>query len=675
LTTTDPLNRTTTLTYDNAGNVATSKDALDRITAFEYDTKNRLKKVIDPLLGETRYTYDGNGNLLTVKDAKNQVTTFAYDDRNRLLSTTDPLGKVETYDYDGNDNLTKRRTPKGDDILFAYDPVNQLLSKTLSGSQLTSYQYDLVGNLTNVTDPDSVLAMTYDQANRLTTVKTDGSSNQPAVTLNYSYDKNGNRLSRLDPVQLSSYTYDHLNRLTMMTAPPGQPSATTGLLAAWLGEGTADDAVSSQHGTLQNGLGFAPGQLGQAFAFDGLDDYVNLPDSTVLDSLTTAAALELWVKPELTPAQPQPTFRLLFARRNPNLKESFSVGLTDVGRLVVVVQGTTVPSSSYWSPAGVVTANQWHHVAVSVDLAAGTVQAYVNGQLVTLVVVNGPGTLGGTFANVDQGYIGRWQSPLDPASGVGPAYVKGLVDDVRLYRRALTAGEVAAHAAPANLVTFAYDALSRRTAMTLPNGTQTTYSYDPASQVTQILHQLTATSTQINQAGYAYNPVGNRTSLTDKRGSQAFGYDTLDRLTSASHPLLATPQAFAYDAVGNRTTGGSVVNAGNQLTADATHSYQYDDNGNLTRKTSLATGNYTQYTYDAENRLTKVEEFTAGNPTEYKKGSGVFICTILMRNTYRAHITHMTTTSTPNGAVARRHTSVGWSRFACMLARIIHEGS
>jgi YD repeat-containing protein len=68
LTTTDPLNRTTTLTYDSAGNVATSKDALNRIITFEYDAKNRLKKVIDPLLGETVYTYDANGNLLTVKD-------------------------------------------------------------------------------------------------------------------------------------------------------------------------------------------------------------------------------------------------------------------------------------------------------------------------------------------------------------------------------------------------------------------------------------------------------------------------------------------------------------------------------------------------------------------------------------------------------------------------------
>jgi len=175
--------------YDLAGNVATSKDALDRLTTFQYDVKNRLMKVIDPLLGETVYTYDANGNLLTVKDAKNQITTFAYDSRNRLLSTTDPLGKVETYEYDGNDNLTKRITPKLDQILFAYDAVNQLLSKTLPGSQVTNYTYSPVGNLLTVTDPDSALAMTYDQANRLLTTSTAGSLNQPSVTLSYAYDK------------------------------------------------------------------------------------------------------------------------------------------------------------------------------------------------------------------------------------------------------------------------------------------------------------------------------------------------------------------------------------------------------------------------------------------------------------------------------------------------------
>jgi YD repeat-containing protein len=82
----------------------------------------------------------------------------------------------------------------------------------------------------------------------------------------------------------------------------------------------------------------------------------------------------------------------------------------------------------------------------------------------------------------------------------------------------------------------------------------TTYSYDPASQVTNILHKITATNSPINNADYLYNNVGNRTSLTDKRGVQNFGYDNLDRLTSATHPLPPTSQTFTYDAVGNRTS-------------------------------------------------------------------------------------------------------------------------
>ncbi|HRB17851.1 MAG TPA: hypothetical protein PK224_18785 [Nitrospira sp.] len=73
------------------------------------------------------------------------------------------------------------------------------------------------------------------------------------------------------------------------------------------------------------------------------------------------------------------------------------------------------------------------------------------------------------------------------------------------------------------------------------------FRYDPASQVQQILHKLGASGPTINQAAYTYNGVGNRDSLTDRRGVQNFGYDNLDRLTSASHPLLGTQQSFAYD--------------------------------------------------------------------------------------------------------------------------------
>ena len=83
-------------------------------------------------------------------------------------------------------------------------------------------------------------------------------------------------------------------------------------------------------------------------------------------------------------------------------------------------------------------------------------------------------------------------------------------------------------------------------------------------------------------------PRGQSDEFDGSKREQAFGYDQMDRLTSASHPLLLDPQAFAYAPVGNRATGGTVGNTGNQLTADANFAYQYDDNGNLTRKTPRA---------------------------------------------------------------------------------------
>jgi RHS repeat-associated protein len=138
--------------------------------------------------------------------------------------------------------------------------------------------------------------------------------------------------------------------------------------------------------------------------------------------------------------------------------------------------------------------------------------------------------------------------------------------------------------------------------------------------VQSILHKIVSGGTQINKADYVYNTVGNRTSLTDRRGAQNFGYDTLDRLTSTTHPLTLD-QAFSYDPVGNRTTNGSLYNVGNQLTEDANFTYTYDLNGNLTKKTFKSTDNHIDYTYDAENRLVKVEEFAFGASTPFATSS------------------------------------------------------
>jgi len=610
LTTTDPLSRTTTLTYDAAGNVATSKDALNRITTFVYDAKNRLTQVTDPNTGVTAYAYDGNGNLLTVTDAKNQMTTFAYDSRNRLLSTTDPLGKIERYTYDGNDNLLTRITPKNETISFAYDAVNHLLSKTLPGSQVTSYLYDLAGNLTGVTDPDSVLTMTYDLANRLLNVTTASSPNQPTVSLGYAYDQTGNRLTLADGIKTTSYHYDGLNRLSGLGDGVTLPPPTANLVAWWTGDGTAADAQGTNSGILRNGVAFAAGLAGQAFQFDGVDDEIGF--TSTVGRFGFQATVDLWIKTTSTRRETIMSDRLTCTVTSPANVASWELQLQPNGTASVAVAGPDAGAGTTLVSVSVATTQrvndgQWHRLGV---VRNGTeLRLYRDGQLEGFWnFLNGPPLL--TSLPAGGLRIG--------SGGCGTSPFTGQLDEITMADRAWTVAELQAPRTQEQPVaSYVYDALSRRIATTLSNGTQTTYSYDPASQVQQIRHASTVTGQPVNMADYVYNGVGNRTSLTDRRGSQAFGYDTQDRLTSASHPLPPTSQTFAYDAVGNRISNGSLSNAGNQLTEDSAFTYLYDDNGNQTRKTNKTTNNFTAYTYDAENRLVKAEEFAAGNPTPF----------------------------------------------------------
>jgi RHS repeat-associated protein len=160
---------------------------------------------------------------------------------------------------------------------------------------------------------------------------------------------------------------------------------------------------------------------------------------------------------------------------------------------------------------------------------------------------------------------------------------------------------------------FTYDTLGRRTSLTHANGVVTNYTYDAASQLTRLSHELATTI--INSFDYTYDRVGNRKSKTDRNGSYNYTYDTLNRLTQALNPLPSNPlESFTYDQVGNRTTsnqnGGSAFNGANELLEDASFTYEYDNNGNQTRKIAKPGGATINYEYDAENKLVRVVSST-----------------------------------------------------------------
>ena len=86
----------TTRTYAVSGGIASKTDEANKTTAFAYDSKGNLTKVIDALTKETTYTYDEVGNRISQTDANNKTTSFEYDAAGGMTKRTLPLGMSET---------------------------------------------------------------------------------------------------------------------------------------------------------------------------------------------------------------------------------------------------------------------------------------------------------------------------------------------------------------------------------------------------------------------------------------------------------------------------------------------------------------------------------------------------------------------------------------------------
>src|SRR5688572_3817316 len=76
-------------------------------------------------------------------------------------------------------------------------------------------------------------------------------------------------------------------------------TAPAGLIGWWSAEGNGADRRAFLTGTLNGGIGFSTGEVGQAFSLDGVDDHVSIPDSAVLSPHVGAngqITVEAWVK-------------------------------------------------------------------------------------------------------------------------------------------------------------------------------------------------------------------------------------------------------------------------------------------------------------------------------------------------------------------------------------------
>ncbi len=121
-------------TLDPVGNRLSMTD-LDGVSAYTYDSLNRLTRVVYPDGEQVDYVYDSMGNRTSMTSSVHGTTTYAYDAADRLLSVTDP-GGTTALTWDANGNMTG----KGGDA-YAFDALDRLV-QVADGTNTVSFAYD-----------------------------------------------------------------------------------------------------------------------------------------------------------------------------------------------------------------------------------------------------------------------------------------------------------------------------------------------------------------------------------------------------------------------------------------------------------------------------------------------------------------------------------------------------
>jgi len=195
-------------------------------------------------------------------------------------------------------------------------------------------------------------------------------------------------------------------------------AAPAGLVSWWRGEGNVADARGTNTGSNSGGVTFATGAVGQGFNLSGAaNSYVLVPSSTSLQ-VTTALTIEAWIDPA--------------AVGSARIVDKVTVAGADGYYLDMLSSQLRfgVGSDSISSGATMLlVAGRFTHVAGVFD--GTTLAVYING-----VRTNKTTTLTTVPVNNLALHIG--------ADSNGATRFSGLIDEARIYSRALSAAEIAA---------------------------------------------------------------------------------------------------------------------------------------------------------------------------------------------------------------------------------------
>jgi len=531
----------------------------NRITATYND--GQLAKLTDSDGQSFAFTYNAEGFISQLTDEAGRITTYTYDSTNdELVSVTGPDGTT-SYAYDNGSNIETLHAllaitnPDGTHLYFSYDAQGRLIGQQQDGgADAITYAYDVgpggyrvidaTGASTTVLLNDvGETAQVIDALGRITDFGYDSSYNLVQViaptglTTDYRYDSEGNVTEQVDPLgNTTEMTYDPtFNRLTSLTDARGNTTdysydAQANLLAITYPDSTVQQFSYDPLGNVAQTIDQNGDAIGYTYDYRGLVTQEDFADGT-----------------------------------------QFDYTYDDRGNMLTATDSSGTITMQYDSADRL------------------TMISYPNGLSLQYSYDSG----GRRIQMVDQ--TGFTVNYAYDAAG-------------RLAELTDGSGSL--------IVIYTYDSAGRLEQKDMGNGTRTVYSYDADGEVLSITNYAPDHVTVNSFDDYTYDGVGNVSTDTNQDGEWSYSYDADGQLIhavfvpNASDPdgLTAQDLAYAYDPAGNRTsvtangvTTAYTTNNMNEYTQVGSATYSYDLNGNLV--SIDGGGETTNYTYNDLNQL------------------------------------------------------------------------
>ncbi|RDS80033.1 hypothetical protein [Dyella psychrodurans] len=605
------------------------------------------------------YTYNSVGQLASFTDGNNHTTSLsnyyrgipqsiAYpdstsqslvvNDLSEISSITDQAGYTTHYSYDPIGRISQITYPTNDPNGVSW------YAKTFTYNYVASAERGIAaGHWDRITTTGNAVTTTYFDAD-LRPVLSDRSITGTAnsdVTTATSYDYTGATTFASYPVSGSPavtavttgthHTYDALERLTQTQEDSELGSLTTSTsYLAGAGQQVTDPKgnVTTTYYQVFDEPDYkapisvtAPGGITQTIARDIYGNPTSITQSglygTENDSVTKTLLYDTYHRLCLT-TEPESGSTVMAYDAANNLQWSAqgqtitdgTCGQTDVasGAQTVRTYDAMNRVKTITPPAGTQTTSYTYdargNIGNVVSGSATNTFAYNSRNLLTSQTLSVGSDAWGIGYNYDSyGHLNAIGYPAFNGSSEGVAYSPDALG------RPTQAGSYAS-----GIIYFPNDQVA---GFNYGNGA----SYVAQQNARQLLSNFSygVGSTLNLSEDFTYDNNGNITNVTDLVNGQrtkAFGYDALNRLTSATATNLYGTENYTYDALNNlrtRLTGGNTLtlnyDATNRLASVAQNGsvvtqYGYDAQGN---RSSLTNGGATtNYTFDAENQLLQV---------------------------------------------------------------------